>query len=688
MTRNTRRRATLAGTVLALISAAWIAGLSARQGATAVAIDKDDIGGVVASDKGPEAGVWVIAETRDLPTKFIRIVVTDDRGRYVLPDLPAASYDVWVRGYGLVDSPKVKASPGKVVNLKALIAPTAKAAAEYYPANYWYSLLEPPPVTDFPGTGRKGNGIPETIKTQGEWIGNVKMNLTCTQCHQMGTKVTREIQPDLKQKFPNSVDAWDERIQMGISGAFMNSSLGAIGRGALKNFASWSDRIAAGELPPAPPRPQGLERNIVVTQWEWATNKTFVHDSIATDRRNPTINGYGPIVGVEELSADSLSILDPVNHKSWRVALPANDDGKLPWGWQQDVPVPSRYWGDEVIWKGKVVPHNPMTDHKNRVWITTRNGCRFYDPKTDKVTHVPGCQAGGHLQMADDDKIWAGASYFDLRKYDATGDDKAAAGRLQVVIDTNGNGKADFPGTPANQPVDPTKDREGRAGGYATIPNPIDGSVWYSVLGIPGSITRADPKTNLLEVYEPPYNNPKSKVSAYLPHGIDVDRSTGIIWTGLNSGHYASFDRRKCKGPLNGPTATGQHCPEGWTLHKAPGPQFKTVEWEGSADSYYLNWVDWHNTGGFGNNVPMLVGSGSDSLMALVDGKWVVMRVPYPLGFMARGMDGRIDDPKAGWKGRGLWAPHAEQATWHQEGGTSERPKIIHFQLRPNPLAK
>ncbi|MDO8793042.1 MAG: hypothetical protein Q7J25_00295, partial [Vicinamibacterales bacterium] len=189
------------------------------------------------------------------------------------------------------------------------------------------------------------------------------------------------------------------------------------------------------------------------------------------------------------------------------------------------------------------------------------------------------------------------------------------------------------------------------------------------------------------EYYEPPYNNPKAKVSGYLPHGIDIDRSNGVIWVGLNSGHYAAFDRRKCK-VVNGPTATGQHCPEGWTLNQAPGPNFKTVEWSGSADSYYLNWVDWHNTGGYGNNVPMLVGSGSDSLMAFVNGKWVVMRVPYPMGFHPRGMDGRIDDPKAGWKGRGLWATHSEQPTWHQEGGKSERPKVIQFQLRPNPLAK
>ncbi len=686
--RSTRRLAMGAAVVLALVSSI-MSQLDALQGGGAVPIDKDDIGGVVTSSKGPEAGVWVIAETRDLPTKFIRIVVTDDRGRYVVPDLPAASYDVWVRGYGLVDSAKVKASPGRALNLTGVVAPSAKAAAEYYPANYWYSMLEPPAKTEFPGTGRRGNGIPEGIKTQAEWIGNVKMNLACTQCHQMGTKVTREIQPDLAAKFKNPVDAWDERIQIGISGSFMSSSLGPIGRAALKNFANWSDRIAGGELPPAPPRPQGLERNLVLTQWEWATNKTFVHDSISTDRRNPTVNGYGPVVGVEELSGDWVSVLDPVKNEARRVPISVVEGDNRPYAWQQSIAVPSRYWGDEVIWKGKLAPHNPMADAKGRIWITTRDGCRLFEPNTkDKMTPVIGCPGGGHLQFADDDKLWfGGPSSFYVRKFDATGDAKASAQRYQAVMDINGNGKADFPGTTDKEPIDPTKDRQQRAGGYSVIPNPIDGSIWYAVLGIPGSINRLDPKTNLIEVYEPPYNNPKAPVSGYLPHGIDVDRSTGVIWVGLNSGHYAAFDRRKCK-VLNGPTATGQHCPEGWTMHQAPGPNFKGAEWAGSADSYYLNWVDWHNTGGFGDNVPMLVGSGSDSLMALVNGKWVVMRVPYPLGFMPRGMDGRIDDPKAGWKGRGLWASHGEQATWHQEGGTSERPKLVHFQLRPNPLAK
>src|SRR6266566_266429 len=132
-----------------------------------VAIDPDDIGGVVTSSRGPEAGVWVIAETRDTPTRLVKSVVTDDQGRYLIPDLPRGNYDVWVRGYGLVDSPKTRAVPGQNLNLTAVSAPNPKAAAEYYPAQYWHALLQVPPKSEFPGTGPKGNGISTTMRSQG-----------------------------------------------------------------------------------------------------------------------------------------------------------------------------------------------------------------------------------------------------------------------------------------------------------------------------------------------------------------------------------------------------------------------------------------------------------------------------------------------------------------------------------------
>src|SRR3954467_5899772 len=182
---------------VAITLGAALTGMRAAQpqnGATAnVRVGAADIGGVVTSSNGPEAGVWGIAETADLPTKFVRIVVTDDQGRYLVPDLPKANYNVWVRGYGLVDSQKVKSEVGKTLNLKAVIAPDKKAAAQYYPALYWFSLLQVPPKSDFPGTGPSGNGIAPNIRSQGEWIRQVVNTDGCTGCHQMGGKATREI---------------------------------------------------------------------------------------------------------------------------------------------------------------------------------------------------------------------------------------------------------------------------------------------------------------------------------------------------------------------------------------------------------------------------------------------------------------------------------------------------------------
>src|SRR5215831_4554291 len=133
-----------------------VAGMRAQNTPAAVAVDASSIGGVVTGARGPEAGVWVVAETKETPTRLVKIVVTDDQGRYLLPELPKANYDVWVRGYGLVDSPKVKATPGKTQNLTAVAAPGPSAAAAYYPAQYWFALLQLPPPTDFPGTRESG----------------------------------------------------------------------------------------------------------------------------------------------------------------------------------------------------------------------------------------------------------------------------------------------------------------------------------------------------------------------------------------------------------------------------------------------------------------------------------------------------------------------------------------------------
>ena len=322
---------------------------------------------------------------------------------------------------------------------------------------------------------------------------------------------------------------------------------------------------------------------------------------------------------------------------------------------------------------------------------------------------IDTCFGTHHLQFAEDANhtlYFSGSgpvlAWFNTKLFDETKDEQKAQGWTPYVIDTNGNGKRDAYVEP-NQPVDPTKDKRIQGGSYGVIPSPgrwVDLAVGAGRdLPLRGQQGRArpiirtvlgpnPPQTALTEFYEPPFNNPKSPVNGYTPRGIDIDRN-GVVWTALaGSGHLASFDRRKCKGPLNGPTATGQHCPEGWTLHVTPGPKFKGVTDESNTDMLYYNWVDQFDTLGLGRNVPFATGSYSDALIAFAEGKFVVMRVPYPMGFYHRGVDGRIDDPKAGWKGKGLWANYGAYTPWHYEGGKGQTSKAVHFQLRPDPLAK
>ena len=204
-------------TTVAVLAVSLVALRAGQSSGAAVPMDSDDIAGVVSGANGPEAGVWVIAETRDLPTRHIKIVVTDDEGRYLIPDLPHATYDVWVRGYGLVDSEKVQAEPGATLNLTAVVAPDARAAAQYYPAQYWFALLQLPAPSEFPGTGLQGNGISPSIESQGGWIRSIVSTDGCIGCHALGNKATREI-PGALGDFDSHVDAWERRVQSGQAG--------------------------------------------------------------------------------------------------------------------------------------------------------------------------------------------------------------------------------------------------------------------------------------------------------------------------------------------------------------------------------------------------------------------------------------------------------------------------------------
>ena len=729
--------------------------VSAQSGPNAPAVNSDDIAGVVTSSHGPEAGVWVIAETSDLGTKFRKIVVTDDRGRYLLPELPKANYKVWVRGYGLVDSTPVTTAPGKILALAAVVAPDPRAAAQIYPANYWLSLLKIPPKDAFPMAPLSAKEKP--IPTQADWIHAVKDD--CQICHQMGDKITREMPRNLGT-FPTTAAAWERRIRSGQLANEMVANMSHFGydRG-ISMFADWTDRIAQGEVPPAPPRPQGIERNIVLTVYDFAGPRTFLHGVVATSKWNPGVNPNGPVYN-GDWSGGTLVSVDPLENTASTVPLPLRNEADrkfMPTWSPQHVAEPSPYWGNELVWKDDVVnPKNTLMDRKGRLWISMENrkpeapdfckasagnkfaqawesgnpkyasvarmgidaqqgggralkpwetppglGVDIYDPKTGKFQAVDLCYALSHAAFANDkdETIYfslrrGGLGWLNTRVWDQTHDAAKAQGWCAPVIDYNDDGKTG-PFTMRSEPADPKLDRLAAGGGYGISVSPVDGSVWYTspVEDLPAKILRATigsnpPSTCSTEVYEPPFNNPKLPGEMhYGPRGIDVD-SNGLVWTALaGSGELASFDRRKCKVKA-GPTATGQHCPEGWTMYLVPGPIFAGTD--ARVDWHYVNWIDRYNTLGLGQDLSVVLGTGSDSLQLFKPDtkEWFTVRVPYPLGLYTRDLDGRIDDPKTGWKGRGLWASTETRVIWHVEGGKGQVPQMVHFQLRPDPLAK
>lgn len=672
-----------------------------------IPMDADDIAGVVKSNDGVEAGVWVIAETDDLGTRFARIVVTDDEGRYVVPDLPQAEYSIWVRGYGLADSAKVPASPGDHIDLIATTAPDEATAAGVYPAAYWYAMLDLP-------SEQEVTNIPGGMNNYLMWI----KNMGCVGCHQLGQASTRTL-PPMFDNIESSEQAWARRISSGQAGGNMIRLAADTLKGVpIHYYADWSDRIAAGELPATKPsRPTGLERNIVATVRDWSNEKAYMHDLSGTDRRNPTVNGYGPLFGAPELSTDDMPILNPVKNTAAVFHVPVRDED-TPTTHDDPVVAASPYWGSEAIWDSKSNIHNPMLDQDSRIWLTARirraenpDFCRegsdhpsakvfpterasrhlaMIDPKNMEYTFIDTCFSTHHLQFAYDDNntLWTSGDrnvvgWLDTKKFLETGDAAASQGWAPVVLDTNGNGRLDD-WTEPGEAQDPELDMRVAKGFYAVMPSPVDDSVWGSnAFSYPGSIVRMvpgdnPPQTTLSELYEVP-------LPGFGVRGADID-GNGVVWVSLGSGHLGEFDRRKCKGPLSGPTATGQHCPEGWTFHDLPGPSFEELPGF-SVESSYYTWVDQHNTLGLGKNVPIATGNLFDGVHALVNGEFVTVRIPYPLGFYSKGFEGRIDDPDAGWKGRGLWVPSGDRTPWLKEGGKGTKPLVVHFQMRPDPLA-
>ena len=419
-------------------------------------------------------------------------------------------------------------------------------------------------------------------------------------------------------------------MKSGQAGGGMDSALNNFGKGrVLKMFGDWTDAVKAGAVPPAPKRPQGIERNVVITQWDWADPKAYLHDVASTDRRNPKINANGPVYGALELSADYTPVLDPRTHTASRVPLTVRDPATPPTN--PAMPESSPYWGEEVIWTSKNNVHNPMLDHKGRVWLTSavrpsanppecKEGSthpsaklfpianagrhlQMYDPATKKLTHIGTCFGTHHLMFAEDANhtLWTSGGgqvigWLNTKMFEETGDEMKSQGWTALIRDANGNGKRDAYTEP-NQPADPAKDVRVNGALYAVAPAP-DGSIWGTQLGYPGAVIRLSPGANppetaITEIFQPPTDK------GFSPRGGDVDRN-GVYWAAMASGHMASFDRRKCKGPLNGPNASGQHCPEGWTFYVEPVPQFKGVTDSGSTEASYYTWVDQFDTLGLG----------------------------------------------------------------------------------------
>jgi hypothetical protein len=714
------------------------------------------ISGTVRSAAGPEAGVWVIAETKDTLTPFIKIVVTDDQGRFLLPELPTANFQVFVRGYGLADSARQNVRTGaENVALTATTARNDQEAAKIYPGNYWLAMMEPPAANMFPGTGADGNKMPTNMLTQNHWLNGLKSQ--CNFCHQLGNEITRTLDHVFKGKadLKTHEEAWDWRLGVGVRGGNMYGVLQSQGKDVmLKSLSEWSRAVQAGQTPTVKPsRPTGIERNIVTTLWDVGDDHSFVHDQVATSKYDPTVNGGGKIYAVSAGHGQLLWV-DPRENSSYAIDLPTREDKATIRSRFPAPTKPSFFWGNEHLWNNPPYdpadPHNAMLANDGKVWMTTKirgntnaawcsdgkseyskwypstgsgRQAGYYNPANGQFELVDTCYATHHLQFDNDpnETVYFNElsgplfGWIDTKVFKETHDEQKAVGWCGQVIDSNGDGKITQPwnqvavtqggetsvlyqsdtagagaakgkGKGGAAPFNPALDSQVRYNLYSLIPSPVDDSVWGVSESYPGMLVRLQrganpPSSCRTQIFRVPDGG-------FDPRGVDIG-SDGVVWTALaGSSHLASFDVRKCKDLTGAQKVDGSQCREGWTLHQTTGPRLKGTNIP--ADFHYYNWVDQNNIIGLGANTPIATGSNSDALLALnpQTNTWTTFRVPYPLGFYSRGLDGRIDDPNAGWKGRALYSNYGTHFVWHIEGGKGTKGKIVKFQVRPDPLAR
>jgi hypothetical protein len=661
-----------------VLLAAWCVAARATVGGQVpgLKIDNASIGGTVVNSNGgkPEAGVWVIAETKSLPTPFRKIVVTDDQGRYLVPDLPAGTYELWVRGYGLKDSERVKGARGENVKLQVANAATPQEAAKIYPASYWTSLIQPPAMSE----------LPVKYKSQDEWLATLRNG--CNHCHELGMAPTR---------IYTTAKDWDA---MFLRAKSMHQELDGLGRTQVeKMLADWGTRIANGEVPPQPPRPTGIERNVVVSQWDWGFPESFVHDLISTDKRNPSLYGYGKVYGLDRTGGGRLLILDPMkNTTSWLQVEPKDKSHgySLTKDYYHGQEEEQAYVGEDKEWMAS--PHNSMMDENGRMWMTTqiRAGGKDFYPAWAKDTVVTGSKDPASIDLAYKSLAARGNNmelgYFDTKTSKFVSVDTAfnthhlqldwqgriwadGGGSAAGMLDTK---KLDFNNIEGTQVaaqktyvrVDPETGKLIPGGGYGEAVSPVDGTVWYSssVASGPGNkVYMVDPKTDKITDYPLPASGP-----GRFAHGIDFS-SDGNVWVSLGSGQLGRLDRKTNE----------------WKFWDNPGVKFKGTGAEtGTTDFPYYLWVDQFNVSGLGKDTVFVTGSASDAFFVFDPKKetFSTFHIPYPMPYYARGLDGRIDDAKAGWKGRGLWMTYSSYLPRFTENRSGT---VNHMQIRPNPLA-
>ena len=664
MKKALRARAVVVVAALVLLVgvAAWRSGGQAGLAAQAVPSDSF-IAGVVLNKAGhsPEAGVWVIAETESLPTPYRRIVVTNDEGRFLVPDLPKGDYQIWVRGYGLRDSVPVQAAVGAKLSLNVTNARSPQEAAKIYPANYWLSLYEPPSKDE----------LPKEYTSRAHWLGDMKT--ACITCHQIGADISR---------LWTRPDDWDE-VWKHLEG--MSRAADRLGRETLKkSLAQWAARIDAGAVPPAPPRPTGVERNIVLTEWDWGTPEAYIHSTISTDKRNPSQPLYanGKIYGTD-FGQDLLWVLDPVKSTVASYPVPTAN---------------TRRFGNWPLYNALGTPHHPVLDEKGGLWIDVATRARetkipwaaqvlsnpsgvtgvtdagqlmaiyeadhgsnrgyvYFDTHTKRFSIVDTAVGLMHQEMDAEGRLWGSGggswmSMFDTKKFDPRNPQESAIAAEKAFLAADAKtGK--FAGS-----------------GYGITISPLDGTVWRAHIAAAGEmnkLTKFDPKTGVSKDY--PLPPPGRGV-----RGVDAT-SDGMIWFGAaGSGHLGRFNPKT----------------ETFTYWEDPGPKIKGMGPEtGTAEFSYYLWIDRFDTLGLGKDTIIANGSNSDSALVFnpVTETFTVIRVPYPRGMFTRQWDGRIDDAKAGWKGRGWWmGQDVDPVSLYTE--RTRRSFMSHVQLRPDPLAQ